>query len=346
MKKFLLKVSVFAVYVILMHTVFPVWVDPFNVFHTDNIRANGVMPNKNYIKMNYVLKNPGKFDSFLFGSSRVGAIHTDRITGEKCYNMVYSSGLPLWHLWNIKTMLANNIHPQKIYIGLDHYSINEETEYQVQINTHSTCPYEYIQENRIHFYGLYLNPAMIAQSFEAMINARLGRSEIIDTEAFYKWGWDIPYNRPVRIDWDNKRHVKPAIKPHRPGSVGYALGIIMEISQLCRDNNIELVIFTNPLHHVTYLPAIKDSDYEEFLEGLAEISDFWNFSSLNDITLSNDCYRETSHYKAKIGDLIIDIMCNGKTYPELQAQGFGVKVRRENVKDFLGMLKAQLTPEE
>ena len=150
--------------------------------------------------MKYILANPGKFNSFLFESSRVGAIHTDKINGEKCYNMTLSTGLPGWHL----------------------------------------------------------------------------------------------------------------------------------------------VIFTNPMNHIAYKLSVEKNDYFAFLEGLAEISDFWNFSSLNDITMNNANYLEVSHYRAKVGDLMIDIMCNGKSYPELQAQGFGVKVTRENAKDFISMLRRQV----
>ncbi len=119
------------------------------------------------------------------------------------------------------------------------------------------------------------------------------------------------------------------------------LNIMREIAEICRANRTELVVFINPLHYVTYLPAIEDKGYIQFLEGLAEISDFINFSSLNDITTDNAHHLETSHYKAEVGDIMIDIMCNGKSYPQLQRQGFGVKVTRENVKDFIAMLRRQ-----
>lgn len=343
MKRFLLKVSVFLIYALLWHTVFPILLDPFNVFHTDNLRANGIWPNGHYAKMKYILSHPDRFNSFLFGSSRAGAVHTDRIKGRKCYDMNYSLGMPGQYLTNIKTFLANNVHPQTIYIALDYSSICTEEDYTHRhvINDQIRCPYDYIQSHRLHFIRMYLDPATALQSIATMINARLGRSEIINPEVFYKWGWEIPYDRPVRINWNNKNDVVPAIEPRHHEGVKYSLDIMREIAEICRSNNIELVIFTNPLHYVTYLPAIRDKSYTEFLEGLAEISDFWNFSSLNDITLSNDNYIETSHYKAKIGDLIVDVMCNGVEYPTLQAQGFGVKVTRENVKDFIKMLKAQ-----
>ena len=91
--------------------------------------------------------------------------------------------------------------------------------------------------------------------------------------------------------------------------------IIGKIVNFCNEHNTELILFTNPMHWITYTASVKDYKYLEFLEGLAEISDFWNFSSLNDITLSNDLYMETSHYYAYVGDMIIDVICNGKLSP-------------------------------
>ncbi len=119
MKKFLLKTSIFAMYVLVLHIVLPFLIDPFNVFHFKNVRATGTEPNRNYIKMRYILTNPDKYDGFLFGSSRVGAIHTDKITDKRIYNITYSVGLPAEHLANLQTFRENGIIPQRIYIGVD-----------------------------------------------------------------------------------------------------------------------------------------------------------------------------------------------------------------------------------
>ena len=74
MRKFLIKISIFLFYSFLLVVAFPYVVDPFNVFHADNIRPSIIEPNKKYIKMKYILKNPNKFNAYMFGSSRVGAI--------------------------------------------------------------------------------------------------------------------------------------------------------------------------------------------------------------------------------------------------------------------------------
>ena len=79
MKRFLIKLLPFVIWIFLLMVVVPVAIDPYNVFHVENIRDNGIEPNKNFLKTEYVIRHPDRFDAFLFGSSRVSSIHSDRI---------------------------------------------------------------------------------------------------------------------------------------------------------------------------------------------------------------------------------------------------------------------------
>ncbi|MBQ7577704.1 MAG: hypothetical protein IJT21_05510 [Synergistaceae bacterium] len=334
MKKFLLKVSIFILYSLILQVVISIIIDPFNVFHAYNIRDNGIEPNKNYVKMKYILANPEKFDSFMFGSSRVGNIHTDKISDYKVYNMTYSAGTPREHLDNLKTFLSHNIYPQKISIGVDSYSYTELID--DHIHQHFRCPYEYLRDNFIHFCRLYIDIARNIEALEGILKHSPSKKFV---ERFYKYGWNSDYNRETKFDW-KKSPLEPSFGSKY--NLSGTLNDLREIVNLCRENNIELVIFTNPMHNVTYRASVNDKNYFEFLEGLAQITDFYNFSSLNNITLNNDNYLETSHYKAEVGDIIINVICNGAQYPELQAQGFGVKVTRDNVKDLITLLESQL----
>ena len=90
MKRFIKKTLFFILILALISVSVSIYIDPFNVFHPLDIKDNGVEPNKNFIKMTYILNNPDKFDTFIFGSSRVGNIHANNLWGEKAYNMTYS----------------------------------------------------------------------------------------------------------------------------------------------------------------------------------------------------------------------------------------------------------------
>ena len=334
MKKFLVKISFLAAYFVIMQVLLPLLIDPFNVFHAFNIRDNGVTPNQNYIKMKYILANPEKFNGFIFGSSRVTALHPEKINnGEKVYNMTYPAGLPCEHLANIKTFLANNIKPAKIYMAFD--SMSYTALYSEHITKPINCPYEYLRDNPEQFYSLYLNAAVTFQSLGKIIKHSPVKNFV---DNFYKYGWEFDYNMDSKFDWDK---AVPSLGDFNDKKfVDSALNDIREIVKICRENNIKLVIFTNPMHYITYLASLE-RNYIYFLTELAKITEFYNFSGLNAITLDNNNYLETSHYKAEVGDIIINILCNDEAYPELEAQGFGVKITRENVNNLLDLLESQ-----
>ena len=335
MKKFLSKVAIFVIYALALNIILPVVIDPFNVFHVKNIRHVGAEPNRNYIKMNYILDNPKKFDGFMFGSSRVGAIHVDKISDEKIYNMTYSVGLPSEHLDNLKTFLANNIRPHRIFIGVD--DISYGTAPEAHIKDAMRCPYEYLTgNNKCYFYRLYINPKITPNAVKLFFT----KHEEINPFEFYEYGWQYDYNRVSEYDFNNLRYEHPKKQESFNNKIKRTLATITETVNLCRENNIELIIFTNPLQKITYMQAL-DRNYLTFLEGLAQITDFYNFSGLNDITLDDNNYLDWSHYKAEIGDMIINVICNGIKYPELNSQGFGVKVTRDNVKDLIRLLEEQ-----
>lgn len=324
MKKFVWKVCVFTAYILLLTVFIPAWIDPYNVFHVNHIRDNGVEPNKNYIKMKYVLQHPDKFDSFLFGSSRVGSIHVENIPGERCYNMTYSIGLPAEHLDNIKSFIKKNIIPKRVYIGVDSFSYteNRENHYTQPLR----CPYEYAQSNPIDFYSLYFDLYIAIESLRTTF-AYEPRKDYDMT--FYEYGWWCEYGKETEMDWSS------AVPEIGADNLLYeTLDDIREIVNICNEYGIELIVFTNPMHQITY-EASLEKDYLVFLKELAAITPYYNFSGLNAVTLNTDNYLDTSHYNAYIGDMMIDCICNGVVDEDLYEDGFGVYVTKENVEELI-----------
>ncbi|MDE5775819.1 MAG: hypothetical protein K2H67_02950, partial [Treponemataceae bacterium] len=77
MKKFLLKLAIIAfpfLTLALTLSLLNMHYDTFNVFHWKNIRFTSAEPNKNFVKTQYIIHNPKKFNAFIFGSSRVANI--------------------------------------------------------------------------------------------------------------------------------------------------------------------------------------------------------------------------------------------------------------------------------
>ena len=168
MKRFLLKLIPFVIFCAVICIGIPIVIDPCNVFHWEKIRDNGVEINKNYVKMKYILSNPEKYDTYMFGSSRVGAIHTNNIENENCYNMTYAMALPKENLANLRTFLESDIVPKKIYLGVDSLSYTED--YSKHYSEEIRCPYEYLKSHPLKFVSLYFNPTNAVKSISVTAN--------------------------------------------------------------------------------------------------------------------------------------------------------------------------------
>lgn len=327
-KKFIWKVLIFLVITLAIIVVPSIIVDPYNVFHYDNIRNNGVEPNKNYIKTKYIINNPNKYDGFLLGSSRIGSIHVEKIKDYCLYNMTYSEGTPQEHLATLRTFLDKGVSVDVVYMGID--SLSYTADPSQHINSTVRCPYQYMINDPKKLFELYFNPYLVVKSIQYLGN------EIDGYDAFYDYGWWCDYDRSTTYDWSR---AIPSIG--LDNRLDETLQEIQEIIDLCNEYNIKLVIFTNPMYKITYGASVE-RDYLVFLSRLADITDYYNFSGINEITINTENYIDANHYNAYVGDMLIDVMFNGSVDESLYNQGFGWYVTSENVDDLLSILRGNV----
>ena len=334
MKKFLKKTIIYAFGCIVFCVAFPYLLDPYNVFHWDNIRNNGVEPNKNYVKMRYVLDNPDKYDSFFFGSSRAGAVHTDKIAGEKCYNMTYSLGTVKEHLDNVRTFISEGIVPKHVYILVDSNS------YTVNGEKHNSQPlrmtYEYASANKAEFYKTYLSAAMAFKSLRYIL-AQAGTDGY---EYFYDYGWWCDYDRTSEIDWDGPLAPEIGDTDNIDERIKKCVNDVALLKALCEEYGIEFTVITTPMHPVTYRASVEEAEYLTFIKELSKVTEYINFSGLSTLTRDNGYYIDTSHFNAYMGDIMISVL-EGET-SEYEYEGFGYHVTKDNADELVEILKRQL----
>jgi hypothetical protein len=154
--------------------------------------------------------------------------------------------------------------------------------------------------------------------------------------------WSRP-EKEIRIAQDCKEFikseptfnsiVKPKLKNNYTRMNMYALTSIIE---LCRNNNIKLILFITPHNH-NYLDIIYEKKYYQFLQELLTVTDYWDFSGYNSITM-NDCnYYDSSHYRPEIGKLIAAKIFKNKNISV--PSDFGTFVTHKNIKEHIDQLK-------
>ena len=327
MKRFIKIIIIFVVIVASISALVCCIIDPYNVFHTGSIRDNGVEADSNYIKMTYILKNPDKFSSFLFGSSRAGFINAEKI-GDDCYNMWYPQGMPAEHLANLQTFISKGIIPEKIYIALDSASYMNDPSLHNSMHTYAS--YEYLKSHPLKFVTMYMDPAVALQSLPLIISHTPDKAY---SESFYSSGSQIYYGEIGTHAFQETPYVGPEFM------LDETLDTIREIAELCDENGIELIVFTNPMYKSTFEFSLE-LDYTDFMKKLAEITPYWNFSGYNDITCDSSYYRDASHFLAEVGDMMIECMINGEVDEKLYEQGFGVYINAENVDEWISVIES------
>ena len=329
MKTFLKKIAPFILFILTLEIAVPILVDPYNVFHWKRIRDNGVEPNSNYIKMQYILHNPDKFDSFLFGSSRTGFIDVEKIPYGNWYNMSYSEGLPQEHLENLEELIENGIIPKNVMIGVDNISCLVDP--AIHENQFYRIPYP--RENKLAFFANYFSIRGVIASLEVSIDHEIEDPDYV--ERYYRsgcskrdpslggqWEGNTPY-------WENYYHY----------FIDDALASIRRTAELCDKYDINLILFSNPIYYNTYRHS-EYYGYASFLELLSEQKKegYYNFSGVNDITRDKNNFYEARHYTEEVGDMIIDRIFNNVTDETLESQGFGYYVTEERLDEFKEVL--------
>lgn len=339
MKKFIGKFIVFAIIMGLVFAPVNMIIDPYNIFHYDAPVDNGVEPNKNFIKTKYVLENPDKFDSFLFGSSRAGFMdieYLNELTGDRWYDMASSEATPAEHVNTLNAFIRNGLIPKNVFVMVDDISCF------VDPKLHENMLYRvpYPKGNFIsvlEFYAKYCDLITTYESLQVINEHVADDPEFL--ERYYNTGTES-----LKKD----SYFDPTLPQFQEGywadyyayRVDDALSEMQSLVDICSQYGINLTVVTNPLYYLTYERAVENG-YLDYLAGLSEITDYYNFSSLSDITLEYTNYYETSHFTPKVGRMMIEAT-QGMQNDELSRQGFGYHVTKDNGNEFMKVIESQV----
>lgn len=292
--------------------------------------------NQRIFNTEMVFQNPEKFESFLFGSSRVAVIDVAKIRSERFYNMFYTNGKPTEHLAIIKAFLQKGIKPNSVVIGLDEFCFNP--------------PNASNKKNLVMIMHPDVNGPSRAKIFTMFFFRKPVHREL---STWYQKvilrkmeGKYILSDHGVNLGWQERKEKIIALtgKPifdfkigkYKPVSFDRketeeTFAAIEELIQLSRLHNFRTIFFFNPLYSEFYL------NYAEAMfnvkERLTLLTDYYDFSGFNAITKNAINYYEESHYRYRVGDMIIK-----RIFERGDAQvpnDFGFLVTRKNVTQYI-----------
>lgn len=294
------------------------FIDAYGIFGK-NMKYQILEPNKNYIKTKYILRNKSKYDSFIFGSSRVGMIPTEKIQEYKFYNMTYSEGLPNEWLNTLKTFVENDIKIKMVLIGID--DISFKVDYKEHFNQPMRLPYQnLISYKEIFKNYLFINPKNEYNS-ETLKKIRK-KSYNEDYINIYTTGSNIS-KESLKFDKEIEKNIEHHVKKDIFLETSYGnkkfinidknIETLKNIEDLCIKNGIEIIFIFNPLHSTAFINN-NEKEYIAIKEKIFKTlkSDIYDFSSNNSISKNNYYWYETSHFRSIVGEMILKVIFKDK----------------------------------
>ncbi len=290
----------------------------------------------------YVYKNSNRFDSFLFGSSRVGVIDVTKIPTGKFYNMSYSLGVPAQHLAILKYFLKKGIKIKSVIIGLDEISFVSKGAKNEQDLLRIMHP-DIGGPDRLKIFGMYFfRPPELSEIGQWWDRVILGivKGQIVMSSEGINLGFR---ERDKSIEREEKpifnftvKTYKPVIYPTKSSNAAFI--ILSELVALANTYHFSITFFINPLYAQLYINEAESLFLAK--ARLAQLTDYYDFSGFNSVTTNPLNYYESSHYRYRVGDLIVERIFGGGSVPV--PDDFGVHVTKQNVGRHLEIQKQEL----
>lgn len=331
MKKFVFQFIILTSFILLSLISYNYFTDPYGVFRGDFSKPRPTEPNQHFVKIKYLIENPNKYNAYCFGSSRVGSLDLKQIKNQYTYyNMAYSEGLPKEWLDDIKILLKNHVNISQILLGVDDFSFRANP--KSHIFQYMRIPYK--ENNLKTYFSLLLKKPSKPTFLQAKDKSNF--FDIYDSGRPLHPYVDEEIEKNIEKHVNDKKFNDPAA--YRTNRIDETIQELSEIKEIADANNIELIVFINPIHKTTYLANNLD-EFNYFKIQLAKITNYYDFSGLNSITTNNYNYYETSHYRPLVGDIMLNRIFN--TPPNTQTD-FGIYVTPQNINTHIANLEKQI----
>lgn len=302
MKKYFLKTISIIIFALFSIVALNYYLDSYGVLREKY--SNRKTPiNEKYLKIKYILGSKERYDSFIFGSSRVGTLKGESLKNGKFYNMTFSAALPKEIFDILKLFKKENIEIKNIILGIDDFHLYTTPESQEGVLY--KLSYEELTKKPIKIYENYLITNPINKvNYEHFFGNKIADYDILSTGK-----WSLPF-KEIEIEENPQEHISNGIFkiPHSNlnniSRIDKTIFEIKEIVNFCRENNINLTVIFLPLHKTTFKNNNLDN-LNIFKDRLLELTSYWDFAELNKFTENNYYWYETSHYRPILGELIL-----------------------------------------
>lgn len=311
--------------------------DKYGIFKSDYSKQK-LWPNERFVKMKYILKNPNKYDSFIFGSSRSNLLNSKLIKTGHYYNFSCYVATVYEDLRYLKILIKKGHKIKNIILCLDNDSFKYDDYPYSPFTEKDQAYYLYYPVNfpqKLRFYSKYIFLNPFSKNDERVPFYDFNNKSLFDSGTIGQLMDLKTFKRSTKKI--NKIYTKPF--EYNPVN----LRLIKEFSNICKENNIKLTIIILPEYYKSY-EKNGLAGYNDYKQKLSIIAPYYDFSGVNEMTINDFNFYDYAHFDYNVGCAILDRIFNEDKLSAPEIKGFGDYVTKDNFKEHINAL-CSMTPE-
>lgn len=276
-----------------------------------------------------------KYDAYLIGGSKAGALRTEKLKELDGYNY--------YNCW----VMSGNFQDYEAYTK---YIVEHAAPKKILLQISTSEIKQFDRESRG---AIYETPAMLAGTSKVseyvsflFKNLKLSFEELTDDSERYPCletgernlakyydyfeknkGTDEYYNFLMKKKVDQFYEYLGSGTPDKSAVVNECIASLKRMKTLCDTHGVEFQVFFGSLFAGQMIGYEGDSLYDFMRQVVQVAGDTWCFNTFNDVAMNVYNYYDISHYYYEIGDMMIDTMAGKPS----KYYNFGILLNEDNI---------------
>ena len=313
------------------------FVDPYGYFRSQSGDCYELDENDylRELKAEHIKNFSDKYDAYLIGGSKAGALRTEKLKELDGYNY--------YNCW----VMSGNFQDYEAYTK---YIVENTKAKKILLQISTSEIKQFDRESRG---AIYETPTLLSGESKAaeymtflFKNLKLSWEEITDDSTrypcletgernltkYYNYfnenkGTDEYYNFLMKKKVDAFYKTLENGTKDKSGVTSQCIASLKRMKQMCEKHNVEFQVFFGSVFAGQMIGYEGDSFYDFMRQVVQVAGDVWCFNTYNDVAMNVYNYYDIAHYYYEVGDLMIDTMA-GKP---CKYYNFGVLLNEDNV---------------
>ena len=327
------------------------FVDPFGYFsfQSGDYEAIDFPVDTTYyqreLKAQHILHYADQYDAYLIGGSKSGSYRAEKLSeldGYRYYSLYEAGGS--FYEYELETeFLLEHADPKKIVLSISGGEVNylkrNQEDITVKVPAILTGESRFQEMLKFLFMDVTESIDRLKERLNGKSYAELTMTGERNLSRYYQKiesGQDmVQYTREAVLDTFDAR-MKTLFRTDKEAAyIQESLASLRRIKELCDENGVALMVIVAP-SFISEMGKFESSYFRNYLNEIALITDYWDFSGFHDIDLNPYNFYNDGHFYYEVADLVIDTITGKDSYP-----GFGFYVTKENAAEHLAGREAE-----